>query len=378
MLIGRNKPTEIERLFSDLGSRDPNRRYNALMAAQELTSDQLMQLVKALEQREKRFSLRSRVGWGIVILLTTGSLCPVSPGLLLLGLVAVLLAALYVTLMEKDLPPDDRQKEQRRPERRIGGRDVLPLESDRYIEMELREMEREAHSYGAFYTREQWHEENLLRVMERAPDSRCIEAVLWLLGTAQGEARARLLAVLQQRLPEVVAEDVREWTALQKDPLRLLLRTWHGHPELTCVILRAMPEIGGTWALATVERLAEMKNWKPARLNSLYQRLRLESLSLYERYQEDQQTTQPEIDAMLAAFQQVGHEASECLPGLWAKIQQEADSKVLLRASASEKGQEQLLRPAGDNGAPCGTQNLLRPDIQTTTPADDTALMHRR
>ena len=48
----RTKPTALESLFEALESRDSEQRYQALLEAQELTSEQLAELVRIAKRSE--------------------------------------------------------------------------------------------------------------------------------------------------------------------------------------------------------------------------------------------------------------------------------------------------------------------------------------
>lgn len=346
MFPSRTKPTEMEILFKALGSKDPDKRYHALMEAQELTSQQLTQLVQASIRRERRSSWRKRTRVGIVSVMVAGGLLSFPVSFFLVGI----LVCVHIAMSDFAHPLADEQR--------------------------LQEIDRDAYRNGVLRAANNWHDENLLRVMERAPDSRCVEAVLWMLGTAQGTARARLLDVLMYRLPEVRTDETREWTARQKEPLLLLLRSWHGHTQLACAILKAMPEIGGAWALETVERLAELEQWETERVCAAYKKAYLETAPWEERhsYIVQPNPTPREIEETVGIFHHLGNVAAACLPLLREKVQGEEAAQVLLRASFAGSSPEQLLRPVGENGAQPDTTNLLRPGMQPAPQSEETVL----
>ena len=60
MFVGNTKPTAMEVLFKNLGSSDPDKRYHALMDAQGLTAQQMLEMVQASKQWERRASRRNR------------------------------------------------------------------------------------------------------------------------------------------------------------------------------------------------------------------------------------------------------------------------------------------------------------------------------
>ncbi|MCW3101150.1 MAG: hypothetical protein JWL77_6768, partial [Chthonomonadaceae bacterium] len=179
-----------------------------------------------------------------------------------------------------------------------------------------------------------------------------------------GEQCDRLLKLLLRLLPELQADDAREWNARQREPFLRVLRAWHKNTELAHAILKAMPEIGGAWALETVERLAKLEHWNPDRLRANYQKVRMQSLPWQEPLRDDREPTPGEIEAMLDAFRQIGTVAAECLLGLRAKIQEEAAVRTLLRAADVVTPTGELLRPAGDKRATTDTTHLLRPGAQ--------------
>ncbi len=326
-------PDDIERLFKALGSHISDTRYDALMETRTLTPEQIVELVE-VAKRSKTRSLwhhRLKIAFGLTILI--GVLFPFSlpsfpfpfPLFTILGPMIVFYALLSET-----------------------GRSVV-----------------------------RWQEENLVRVLENSAASGCVEAVLWMLGTAQGTARARLLIVLQHRLPELRASDVREWTARQKEPLKLLLRSWHQYDELAYCILKAMPEIGGAWALESVELLAKLEQWQPEQISTIYIRHRMQELPWQGRRRADLKPTRREIEETIKPFRRIGEAAAECLPGLRAKAMDEEAAKVLLRAAGVESQTQELLRPAGDRGAVTDPATLLRPGMRTSHSPEESASNNR-
>ena len=221
-----------------------------------------------------------------------------------------------------------------------------------------------------------WHIENLARLLEMRPDKGAVGAVLSLLEKAEGEPCDRLLALLLRLLPELRADDAREWTAQQREPFLRVLRAWHKNTELAYAILRAMPEIGGTWALEAVERLAKLKRWNPERLRANYTKVRRDSLPWQGQLHNDLRPTQFDVDAMLDAFKQIGTLATDCLPGLRAKIKGEEAAQMLLRAALEGNYTSELLRATGERDVLPDTSNLLRPGTLPVE-AEETVLTRR-
>ena len=199
-----------------------------------------------------------------------------------------------------------------------------------------------------------------------------------MLGTADGPAHTRLLQVLKDRLPGVHADETREWTVRQKEPLLWLLRSWHEHTELACTILQAMPEIGGAWALETVERLAEFTQWAPDRLRAAYHKASLETSPWEERppYIQRPSPDPAEREETLASFLRIGNAAAACLPVLREKVRSEEAARVLLRASSVGNSPGQLLRPAEDKSRQTDIANLPRASAPPVP--EETLWTHRR
>lgn len=319
MPVARNQPTEAEILFAALGSRDEERRYQALQKALALSEEPLRDLVAVAKRRDPQFLWRCWLIGGLAGGTVLGGLFVPSLPCLVTGLLGGVCWA---------------ASEWRRP---------LRYEQD----------------------------ENLLRVLRGAPAGCCVEAVLWMLETPQGERCERLLAILKERLPDLQPEDAQEWTRKQKEVLLLILRAWHRHPDLACVLLQAMPKIGGKWALDTAERLARLKHWDPASLRTTYQKVRQDSLPWSEGVRNGRKPTEREVEEMLAVFGRIGEAATECLPGLWARIQDEADAHILLRPSAPTDTPTELLRPASDQGQEIASTNLLRAGNAPTRSPDE-------
>ena len=318
MFPWRSKPTEMETLFEALDSRDGVRRYQALMDAQALTSGQLEELVRIAERGNKRSSSRCLAPFLIGAALIDG---------IFLSSTAFDLSAVFV---------------------------IFGLLVAIYLFIS-----------GPEWPRMHWYQENILRILENAPDGRGTASVLYMLGSAKVKRWDRLHKILLKQLPMIRAEDVREWTFRQKEPIKLVLRSWQQHEELAHCILKAMPEIGGVWALGSVERLAKLERWEPEHIRANYRKLRLQELPWQARNKDDMQPTQIEIDAVVAVFRRIGEAAAVCLPLLRERIRGEEAAKVLLRAAGAGNSPDELLRPAGNKGVGSDTANLLRPGAQS-------------
>lgn len=315
---GQTKPTEINILFNALGSKSSEIRYRALLEAQELTPEQLTRMAEMATRRRSSSLRLNRTKKALGLFMVTGGLfVPANSPVAFFFLTVSSLLALIVCF-------------------HVG-------EWDNYRRPTF------------------WHTENLIRLLEMHSERRSVGAVLLLLEKAEGEQCDRLLKLLLRLLPELRADDAREWTARHRNPFLRVLRSWHKNTELAHAILKAMPEIGGTWALEAVERLAKLKYWHPDRLRSNYTQVNRESLPWQGRLQDDMQPTEGEVEAMLDAFRQIGTVAAEYLPGLRAKIQGEEVAQLLLRAADVRTQPEELLRPAADNGVVIDPASLLRP-----------------
>ncbi|MCW3055671.1 MAG: hypothetical protein JWN14_4841 [Chthonomonadales bacterium] len=335
-MVGRQtKPPGMNMLFNALGSKSSDRRYRALLEAQELTSEQLTEMVEMATRRGRSSSRLNQAKAGFVLMLLIGGLFspansafsfPVWALSLLLGLSV----CFWVGEMDPCRPPT------------------------------------------------RWHMENLIRLLEMRSEKGSAGAVLMLLEKAEGEPCDRLLALLLRLLPDLRADDAREWSAQQREPFLRVLRAWHKNTELAYAILRAMPEIGGTWALDAVEHLAKLKYWNPDRLRSNYTKVRRDSLPWQSRLQDDLQPTQFDIEAMLDAFKQIGTVAADCLPGLQEKIKEDAAAQMLLRPAEIRSHTEELLRPAVDKGAMSDSTNLLRPGRSPTMQAEERTMTSRQ
>ncbi len=141
--------------------------------------------------------------------------------------------------------------------------------------------------YRALLEAQELTPEQLTALAERGS----VGAVLLLLEKAEGEQCNRLLTLLLRLLPDLRADDAREWNARQRELFLRGLRAWHKNTELASVLLQAMPVIGGTWALESVERLAKLKHWNPQRLRANYTKVRRETLPWQGRLQDDLQPT---------------------------------------------------------------------------------------
>ncbi|MCW3095597.1 MAG: hypothetical protein JWL77_1215 [Chthonomonadaceae bacterium] len=331
MVAGRTQPAEMNMLFNALGSKSSERRYRALLEAMELTPEQLTEMAEMATRRGKSSLWLGRTKKALGLLIVFGGVfTPANSPFSFSSLALASLLALMVCFWAGELDS------YRRPTR--------------------------------------WHTENLIRLLEMRSERGSVGAVLLLLEKAEGEQCDRLLKLLLRLLPELQADDAREWTTRQREPFLRVLRAWHKNTELAYAILKAMPEIGGTWALEAIERLARLKYWNPDRLRSNYNKVNRESLPWQGRLQNDRQPTEAEVEAMLDAFRQIGIIAAECLLGLRAKIQGEEAAQVLLRATDVRTQIEELLRPAADNGVVIDTTNLLRPG----TPLEESTLTHRQ
>lgn len=313
----------MNRLFNALGSKSSERRYHALLEAMELTPKQLTEMVEMATRRRQSSKWLNRAKRALVLLMLAGGVfipgnTAVDGSFYALFLFPVLIVCFWVGNTDPCRPPTH------------------------------------------------WHTENLTRLLEMRSEKSTVGAVLLLLEKADGEACDRLLALLLRLLPEVRADDAREWSARQREPILRVLRAWHKNTELAYAILRAMPEIGGIWALEAVEHLARLKYWNPKRLRANYTTVRRESLPWQGRLQDDLQPTQFDVDAMLDSFKQIGTIAADCLPGLQAKIREEAAAQTLLRAAEFHPQTEALLRPAAGRGDVIDLSNLLRPGISPT------------
>ncbi len=333
MAARQSKRTNMSMLFYALGCDSSERRYQALLEALQLSSEQLIELV-AMATRRGRISSRLNQ-WKVAL---------------------VLLAAVWVVFPLFEFPFSSSLL----PFSFL----ALPSFFVLVVCFWVGEMD-----FCRRPTR--WHTENLIRLLEIRSEKAAIGAVLLLLEKAEGEHCDRLLALLLRLLPEVRADDAREWSVRQREPILRVLRAWHKNTELAYAILRAMPEIGGIWALEAVEHLAKLKYWNPKRLRANYTKVHRESLPWQGRLQDDLQPTQFDVDAMLDAFKQIGTVAADCLPGLQAKIREEAAVQTLLRASECRPSTEELLRPAADQGGVIDPSNLLRPGISTTIQTEE-------
>jgi len=338
MAAGQSKRTKMSMLFYALGCESPERRYQALLEAQRLSSEQLTELAEMVTRRGRSSSRLNR--WKFAL---------------------VLLNAMWVVLPLVDVPVNLSL---------IPFPLILLSLSSLVVCFCMGEMDfcrRPTHL----------HRETLVRLLEMRSDKATVGAVLLLLVKAEGEHSDRLLALLLRLLPELRSDDAREWTARQREPFLRVLRAWHKNTELAYAILRAMPEIGGTWALEPVERVAKLKHWDPNRLRANYTKVRKDSLPWQGRLQDDLHPTQFDIEAMLDAFKQIGAVAADCLPGLRAKINEEAAAQTLLRASEFRLQKEELLRPAADQGTIIDPSDLLRPGTPITQ-TDELTPTHRR
>jgi len=317
-------------LFYALGCESPERRYQALLEAQQLSSEQLTELAEMVTRQGRSSSRLNQWKFALVLLNAMWVVIPLAEvpfPLIPFPVILLSLSALAVCFW-------------------MGEMDFC---------------RRPTHL----------HMETLIRLLEMRSDKATVGAVLFLLEKADGEHCDRLLVLLLRLLPELRADDTHEWSARQREPLLRVLRAWHKNTELAYALLKAMPEIGGIWALEAVEHLAKLKYWNPKRLRANYTKVRRESLPWQGRLQDDLQPTQFDVDAMLDAFKQIGTVAADCLPGLQAKIREEAAAQTLLRASECRPSTEELLRPAADQGGVIDPSNLLRPGISPTIQTEE-------
>jgi hypothetical protein len=330
----RPDPSKLNMLFNALGSKSSEQRYRALLEAQELTSEQLTDMAKMATRRRGTSSHLKQLKLGLVLMIVFGDLfspgnSPVAFSVWALFFLLVLIVCFVVGRLDLCRPPTH------------------------------------------------WHLENLIRLLEMRSEKSSVGAVLLLLEKAEGEHCDRLHMLLLRLLPELRADDAREWSARQREPLLRVLRSWHKNTDLAYAILRAMPEIGGAWALEAVERLAKLKQWNPNRLRFNYTKMHKETLPWQGRLQDDLQPTSFDIEAMLDAFKQIGTAATDSLLGMRAKMQGEEAAQMLLRAASEGNRASELLRAAADRGAVQNTAHLLRPGVLPTE-AEEKVRTHRQ
>lgn len=347
MSRSKNGDVDLPKLCADMGSRDADQRYEALLEAQALPEEQLAQVVRGIAHPPLSAYFPWRRGvkgaWGVLVI---GSL-------------------ICLAFSDRWAVPVA-----------VGG--LLPL----YMIL-----------WDMFFLARNRQIDTLLRVLVNRSDSFCVEAALFLLGNTPSSFRDRLHTILLQRLPNLRVEDTLEWTDRQKEPIKSFLRFWYRNEALAYCVLQVLPEIGGAWALATVERLAKLKSgpiskrqretWAFAQ--GVSARLQWEEerrdRSVWERfYSANRQYTAPALPPEMrwnetsgpqkadldaeeganAACRRIGEAAAECLVLLRAKIQAEAAALLLLRAAALGNGPADLLHTITERTTPGETATLLR------------------
>ncbi|MCW3055672.1 MAG: hypothetical protein JWN14_4842 [Chthonomonadales bacterium] len=346
---GRIPKTELANLFETLSASDPERRSQAMATVRTLTSDQIVDLVRIALTRERRScrNILTVCVSGAIALIALLSECTLS-----LQISGFLTFAAFVGV---------------------------------YLRLADSEISR-------LYWRQ---DDNIFRILEHSAEGRSVEAVLMLLESAQFTRRDRLYRflffrfasirqllwrkhfprlhrILLQQLPLLRADDVREWTRQQKEQITYLLRVWYRHEDLAHGILRVLPEIGGAWALPTVELLAKLERWEPEYLgdNMLW------TSDRFHRRIEDGILGLDEVKIEEAVTNgcRIRVTAAECLPRLRERAENEEASRVLLRAADARPQKEELLRAAADHEAGIDTTSLLRP----STPSEEITLAHRQ
>jgi hypothetical protein len=154
-------------------------------------------------------------------------------------------------------------------------------------------------------------------------DVRFVVPLLRLLYEAEAERPDPVLAdVLKRLLPQLQYRDTRRWSHEDRSLLLTPLEN-RSDPELTLCVLRALEQVGDESAVPTVEKLAAMRLYDP----------------------------------------RIAPAARECLPFLYAHVEQLHLAQTLLRPTDSiTDSPDNLLRPATGDADNEAYEELLRPD----------------
>jgi hypothetical protein len=162
-------------------------------------------------------------------------------------------------------------------------------------------------------------------------DVRFVLPLLHLLYEADSERPDPVLAdVLKRLLPSLRYDDVKHWRPAERALLLLPLEN-RSDPELTLCMLQALEQVGDERAIPLVAKLAGMRLYDP----------------------------------------RISPAAQECLPYLYAHMEQQWQAQTLLRPTdAITDGTDNLLRPADTDTDDKPSDELLRADstVRDRTP----------